>query len=152
MRTYLLLGITKEQQDDYSAALSYYKKGLKFYAQVKNQDSRTAYFLHNNAGYCLNILDKHSEAEKLCRKALEINPSLPNAYKNLGISLEEQKRYKEAAEAYIKGTKVFPWDNRSLLNLYKLLDSKPKIFEKEKLLMQEYNACVDLVSAQTEGG
>ena len=88
MKTYLLLGITKEQQEDYSAALSYYKKGLKLYAQIKNQDSRTAYFLHNNAGYCLNVQGKHSEAEKLCRKALEINPSLPNAFKNLGISLE----------------------------------------------------------------
>ena len=129
MTAYRALGIASEQQGNYTAASAYYDKGLKAYERSKRPDTSNAYFLHNNAGYCLNKLGKHKEAEKLCRKALAIDPSRPNAYKNLGLSLEGQRHYKAAAESYLTGTKVFPGDNRSLIHLHRLLSEKPEIFE-----------------------
>src|ERR1043166_5974962 len=68
-RCYHWLGECAEQHQDYDSALEYYAKGRGLNAT----DKAETYYLHNNAGYCLNIKGQHKEAESMCRKAIEID-------------------------------------------------------------------------------
>ena len=52
---------------------------------------------------------------------------MSNAYKNLGISLEGQLRFKEAAVEYDRAIRVNPRDWRPLKHLETLLDSQPEL-------------------------
>jgi len=52
---------------------------------------------------------------------------MSNAYKNLGISLEGQLRFNEAAEAYDRAIRVDPRDCRPLKHLETLLDFQPEL-------------------------
>jgi len=94
---YLILGQLAEKDRQYTAALDQYARGL----ELKPSDQRTLYFLYNNMGYCLNLLERYQEGERYCRSAIEIDAWLANAYKNLGVSLAGQKNMTEAFCAHI---------------------------------------------------
>ena len=85
-RCVLALGQTMEQKGDYAAAAGYYKVALA----LEPMHTRTWYFVNNNLGFSLNVMERFSEAEDYCRKAMATDPNRPNAYKNLGISLAGQ--------------------------------------------------------------
>jgi tetratricopeptide (TPR) repeat protein len=123
---WLSLGQIKERANDYAAAEQYYRRGVK----LNTNHGKYSYFLLNNIGYCLNMLGKYSEAEVFLRKAIDFDPERANGYKNLGISMERQEKYKEAAELYLKGNSANPSDERCK-NLYTNLQLKhPDISKK----------------------
>ena len=92
------LGQLLEQQDRYAEAEAMYARGLA----LPTAPAEVAYFLHNNRGYCLNILRRHVEAEAQCRAAIAIDPTRHNAHKNLGLALAGQGRYGEAARCLLE--------------------------------------------------
>jgi tetratricopeptide (TPR) repeat protein len=130
---YLNLGCLHERLNDYKSALNYYLEGLKLIPSIENASSsylrqdlpkeyiKTKYFLNNNAGFCLNTLKRFEEGEAYCRMAIKIQLNRHNAHKNLGISLEGQGRYTEAAKSYINSTITYHYDMRAFMHLNDML-------------------------------
>ena len=122
-RCYLALGQLAELRRKYEVALDFYEKGLG----LQTTEQLTGYFVVNNGAYCLNLLGRHQEAEARCRKAIEIDPSRHNAWKNLGISLEAQGDSMGAASAYVEATKIAPGDPRAFVLLQRLIEATPDL-------------------------
>jgi tetratricopeptide (TPR) repeat protein len=119
----LTLGQTMEQTGQYSAAVGYYKQALA----LEPMHTWTWYFVNNNLGFSLNVMDRFAEAEPYCRKAIETDPNRPNAYKNLGLSLAGQGQYREAAQCYVAATQVNAADPRAFHLLLDLLKNHPEL-------------------------
>jgi len=119
----LAMGQTMEQVQDYEAAIRYYREALS----LEPVRTPTWYFINNNLGYSLNTQGRFDEGETYCRKAIEIDPSRPNAHKNLGIAFQGQGRFHEAARCFITATRVNASDRRSLVLLTKLLADHPEL-------------------------
>lgn len=115
-----------EQRRDYKNAAICYAEALK----LNPTEQYCAYFGHNNLGYSLNQLDRFSEAEPYCRRAIEIWPERYNAHKNLGVSLQGQERLIEAAESFLKAAELVPSETRALGHLRVLLGQHPEIGEQ----------------------
>jgi tetratricopeptide (TPR) repeat protein len=116
-RIHLAAGLIFERAGDYRSATECYKEAFA----LPREKDRTWYFLHNNLGYCLNQLGRHDEAERLCRDAIEIDPDSYNAYKNLGVALQGQGKFPEAAVLFLRAALIYPPDPRSLGHLEDLL-------------------------------
>ena len=117
----LYMGSLMEKKEDFKAAVRHYRKALR----LKPTNTPVLYFSNNNLGFSLNKLGKYKEGEKYCIAAIKTDDSMSNAYKNLGIALEGQLRFKEAAETYVKALRVNIGDCRPLKHLETLLDSQP---------------------------
>jgi len=116
--SYLLaMGSLMEQIKNYEAAIVFYSQALS----LEPTNSMTWYFINNNLGYCLNYFNKYIEAEPYCRAAIKIDPRKQNAYKNLGISMEGQGKYTEAAMFYIKAVEANARDPRAFMLLQELV-------------------------------
>ncbi|MBW6521840.1 MAG: tetratricopeptide repeat protein [Desulfoarculaceae bacterium] len=124
---YLKLGQVQEAADDYLGALRSYEEAFT----LDSGRNDTSYFLHNNRGFCLNQLGRYDEAETYCRKAIEINGDRYNAYKNLGVALQGQGRYAEAAECFLRAAFIFPPDYRSIEHLEELFANHREEVERE---------------------
>ena len=120
---YLGLGCLMEQIENFEAAIKNYSEAMT----LEPADNATWYFIHNNLGYCLNQLGRFAEAEPYCRSAIEIEPRRCNAYKNLGISLEGQGDYADAANCYIKAVHENASDPRALKHLEELAEKHPAV-------------------------
>lgn len=122
-RYYLVLGQFMEQIRDYESALTYYSR-----AHTREpKDKTTWYLINNNLGYCLNHFGRFTEAEPYCRSSIEIDPNRSNAYKNLGIALEGQGQYAEAAKCYHAAVRANAADPRALRHLERVLAGYPEI-------------------------
>jgi tetratricopeptide (TPR) repeat protein len=144
----LLAGTEFEKLDRYAEAAEQYREGLAF----EPGDPFCAYFLHNNYGYCLNRLGRHEEAEWYCRAAIQLDPTRPNAFKNLGISYAERGEYERATDAWIAGTYTYPEDTRSLVLLENMLDHRPELRSEISGLgaaLEECRYAVRLVGARS---
>jgi tetratricopeptide (TPR) repeat protein len=144
----LLAGTDLEKVNRHAEAAEQYREGLAF----EPGDPFCAYFLHNNYGYCLNILGRHAEAEWYCRAAIDLDPSRPNGFKNLGISYAERGEYERATDAWIAATYTYPEDPRSLGLLEDLLDERPDLERKIRGLgaaLEECRLAVRLVGARS---
>lgn len=119
----LQLGQIAEMVGDYELAASHYRRGLEAGPIL----TQARYFLRNNLGYSLNRLRRYVEAESLLREAIEIDPELPNAYKNLGLCMWGLKRPTEAALCFINATRVNAADARALRHLEKLYELRPEV-------------------------
>ena len=119
VKAYCLLSIgqLQEQQENYAAAIDWYRKAFRLHPAADG----TWYLLHNNLGYCLNRFGLHVEAEGLCRRAIAIDPARHNAHQNLGIALEGQGCFVEAAWEYLAAAKLCPEDRRALWLLQRLI-------------------------------
>jgi len=107
-----------------------YKNGVIFYSAcvaVSFEDKQNKYFSLNNLGFCLNFVRRFDEAEKVLRQAIAFDPERYNALKNLGVSLEWQGQYEEAAECYLKAYNVSGGEPRSHLHLKRILDRYPTL-------------------------
>lgn len=113
----LSMGQTSERMNDFELAIRFYRQALS----LEPTDSFVWYYINNNLGYSLNQLGRFSEGEAYCRRAISIDSQRPNGYKNLGIALQGQGRFHDAAEAYVAATQVDASDARSLELLKKLL-------------------------------
>jgi len=126
----LRLGQLLEQQDRYAEAEAMYARGL----EIQSAPIEVAYFLHNNRGYCLNILGRHAEAETHTRAAIAIDPARHNAHKNLGLALVGLGRFLEAAHCLLEADRRCPEDARARRHLAELLVENPEILEADSTL------------------
>lgn len=140
---YLTLGQFMEQVREYRAALAFYAQA---YA-LEPVEPNTAYYVHNNLGYCLNRLERYEEAESYLRAAIEIDPKRQNAYKNLGVSLEKQGRCAEAAQCYIQGIEADASDARALWHLEELVSDHPEVAQAIPDLFLQLERCRAAVQA-----
>lgn len=60
---------------------------------------------------------EYAEAETLSRRALDLNSELPGVWNNLGVSLMEQERYMDAAQALKRAADLAPADPTPCENL-----------------------------------
>lgn len=123
---YLKMGQLMEQMEDYEAAITYYSQAFG----LEPTDTETWYYINNNLGYCLNHFGRYAEAERYCQTAIQVIPQRHNAYKNLGVSLEGQGQYTQAARCYIAAFQANAGDPRSLRHLEKLLFVHPEVAEE----------------------
>jgi tetratricopeptide (TPR) repeat protein len=114
---FLKMGQFMEQIQDYSSAVTYYRQAFS----LEPVNNELWYFINNNLGYCLNYFGRYQEGEHYCQAAIKIDPQKHNAYKNLGISLEGQGQYSEAAKLYIAAVRANAVDDRALRHLENLL-------------------------------
>jgi tetratricopeptide (TPR) repeat protein len=114
---FLKMGQFMEQIQDYSSAITYYRQAFS----LEPVNSEVWYYINNNLGYCLNYFGKYQEGERYCQAAIKIDPQKHNAYKNLGISLEGQGQYSEAAKLYVAAIRTNAVDDRALGHLENLL-------------------------------
>jgi tetratricopeptide (TPR) repeat protein len=143
----LNMGKAMEQLSNYQAALDAYSRAF----ELPQEQNENWYFLHNNLGYCLNQVGQCQEAEKHCRAAIEILPDRHNAYKNLGIALQGQGLYAEAAENLIHATRLFPADPRALAHLGDLIAGHREILEQIPDLLTQLCECDEAVQQATKG-
>jgi len=116
----LSLGRVLEGQDNLAAA-------AECYSWIMGQaefPGETWYFLHNNLGYCLASISRYSDAEPHCRAAIAIDPGRYNAWKNLGLSLQGQGRFKEAAWCFYRAALLCPEDGRAREHLLELVEAQ----------------------------
>jgi tetratricopeptide (TPR) repeat protein len=59
-----------------------------------------------------------------------MNPERYNAWKNLGVTLEHQGKYEEAAERYQKAAICSRGERRSIRHFFRLLKRQPVLREK----------------------
>jgi tetratricopeptide (TPR) repeat protein len=137
-RLMLACGLGLETPHFYSQAAAVYRELIR----LEPVEHKVWYYAHNNLGYCLNQLREFAGAEIYCRTALRIDAELPNAHKNLGLSLQGQGRLTEAARAFIAGTLAYPGDKRSLTHLRSLVHEHPEIRDDIPTLDADIRRCV----------
>jgi len=118
---HLALGQIATDEQRFETALNHFLLALK----LSPTRAKVSYVLHNNAGYCLNQLARHREAEQHCRLALGIDSVRPSAYRNLGISLQGQKDPKSAAWAFVESVKADSSDTKAHHLLSNLVQKHP---------------------------
>lgn len=134
----LALGQTMEECNDFPAAITFYREALA----MEPMNNRTWYFINNNLGYSYNQVGQFDEGEKCCRAAIQIDPSRPNGYKNLGIALAAQGKFREAAMNYITATFHHGGDTRSFKLLQELIRENPELaFD----FQNQYDRCEKIV-------
>ena len=143
---YLALGQLMEQMGNFEDAIVFYSQAFS----LEPENTATWYLINNNLGYCLNITNRHAEAESYCRHAIQIDPSRQNAYKNLGISLAGQGDYPQAARNYIKATRANAADSRALDLLEQLYFEHPEMKIEIPDIEEEIQKCRQAVMAVLE--
>ena len=91
------------------------------------KDTKTGYFLFNNAAHCLNALELYSEGESYCRRAIDIDPTRPEAYRNLAVSRRGQGNLTGSALCLVEAIKINPSDNSAVQLLKQLLTDHPTL-------------------------
>lgn len=138
---FLKMGQLMEQIHNYEAAITFYSQAFS----LEPVNSEAWYFINNNLGYCLNHFGRHKEAEPYCRAAIKIEPRRQNAYKNLGISLEGQGQYTEAAKAYVKAVQANAADPRALTHLEELVAKHNEILSSIPDIQAQIEKCKEAV-------
>jgi Flp pilus assembly protein TadD len=95
--------------------------------KLNPEKRRIIYVLHNNAGYCLNVLGRYTEAEHHCRLAIEVDSTRASGYRNLGVSFQGQGNLIAAAWALAEAVKADLSDDRARVALEKLVAKNPVI-------------------------
>jgi protein O-GlcNAc transferase len=88
------MGVIHFQNNNYDAAIKYFKKALKY-----KQDFVDA---HYNLANALKITGDIDEAVAHYEKAIQINPNYVNAYNNLGTIYQDKKKLDEAFSYFQK--------------------------------------------------
>jgi tetratricopeptide (TPR) repeat protein len=145
---YLSMGQLMQQTRDHKSAFVAYMKGF----MLEPSRPATWYLLHNNLASCLNHFEQYAEAEWYCREAVKIRASRHDAYRTLGISLEGQGRYPEAADAYIKAIRKDASDPVSLRLLETLLEEHPEVIMDRKDIQEQLKKCRIAVRIGTKLG
>jgi tetratricopeptide (TPR) repeat protein len=120
---YLALGQIETDEQKFEKALVHFVAALK----LNPEKRRIIYVLHNNAGYCLNVLGRYTEAEHHCRLAIEVDSTRASGYRNLGVSFQGQGNLIAAAWALAEAVKADLSDGRARVALEKLVAKNPVI-------------------------
>lgn len=141
-RLYLMGGGVCESMEKYDDASRWYKEGI-----LREPDDRfVEYFLHNNLGFCMNKCGHYAQAEVQCRKAIDIDPERYNAYKNLGLALENQSDFKTAANMYITAVQKCPEDARACGHLEAMIHKHRELLDEMPELVDLVLECQELVA------
>ena len=117
------LGGSCEGRGDFKKAARYYARGIP----LEPEDLLVSYLLNNNLGFCLIQAGCYQRGAVYCEAAIRICPARHNAHKNLGLALEGQGQYVEAARCYMKATELGPRDRRALRHLRELVQEHPEV-------------------------
>ncbi len=142
----LTMGQAMEQVGDYLTAVRYYKEALA----LEPSHTFTWYFINNNLGFSMNTLGQFAEGEIYCRRAIEIDPSRPNAHKNLGIALDGQAQYVDAARCYITATQANAADGRAFRLLRDLVNQHPELEFEFQSAVECCQKAVEVASKKVE--
>lgn len=142
---WLALGQTMEQVDNFNAAIEYYKHAFS----MEPTQSDTWYFINNNPGYSLLQVGRFEAAEPYSRAAIEIDPAKYNAHKNLGLSLQGQAKYADAAISYLQSIRANSADPRALNHLEALLAEQPAVLSEVPELRDLLNKSREAVTIAT---
>jgi len=142
---WLSLGQLLEQTQDFEGAIVCYKQGFR----LKPKKSEVWYLINNNLGYSMVQLGLFEKAEPYCRAAIEIDPKRYNAYKNLGLSLQGQKKYSEAVSLYLESIKADPTDPRAFKHLEALVNEHPDLVTRIPHLKEELEESREAVKLAT---
>jgi tetratricopeptide (TPR) repeat protein len=136
-----------ERIRDYQGAARFYRQALIMEPCRNN----VWYYIHNNLGYSLIQFQDYDGAIPYLRRAIEIDPELPNAYKNLGLAFEAKGDFTEAAELFVAATQANASDSRSLAHLETLILAHPELEVDLPDLPARLEACRNAVNiAQAE--
>ena len=138
---YFHLGQAMEHVQDWESAIRWYTQAK----ELKPRNRFYRYLIHNNIGYSLNQQHKYSEAELILRIAITIDPTRANAFKNLGLCFEGQKKSGEAARMYIAAVHADAADPRALRHLTELAERHPEIVEEVPNIWHEISKCREAV-------
>lgn len=142
---WLALGQLMERIQDFEGAVDCYKQA---YA-MEPIASRTWYFINNNLGYSLIQIGRYEDAERYCRAAIEIDHARFNGHKNLGISLEGQGQYAQAAQCFIDSVKANSADPRAKDLLEKLVRAHPEVSDEMPNINELLDKCREAVRIGT---
>ena len=81
---------------------------------------------YNNIGNALRQIGNFDEAVRNFNKAIEINPNFADAYNNLALTLQKQKKYDQAIGEYVD-VALYPfkeWQAKALYELAVVLERK----------------------------
>ncbi len=119
----LALGQIATDEQNMDIAISHFRAAL----ELQPESQKIEYILHNNLGYCFNMVGRYNDGERHCRTALDLNWSRPSAYRNLGISFHGQGKLASAAWALLEAMKMDCSDDRARTLLKKLASDNPSL-------------------------
>jgi tetratricopeptide (TPR) repeat protein len=128
----LALGQIATDEQNMDGAIAHFTAAI----ELQPASKKIEYILHNNLGYCLNMIGRYDEGELHCRKALDLNWTRPSAYRNLGISFHGQGKLASAAWALQEAIKMDGSDDRARMLLKKLLSDHPSLILQSPWLME----------------
>ena len=140
---FVRLGCIGEQMSDYAMAESFYRDSLRIGARGFMRE----YWAYNNLGYCLNQLGRPAEAQPYLNRAITLDPTRSNAFKNLGLCYQGLERFPDAVEMFIEATRANATDDRSLVHLDALIESYPALYEQVPELDVKVKMCRDAVDS-----
>lgn len=98
LRLLFLAGKMSERLYRFDAAIGYYCQSLACVIRPEELHST----IWSNLGFCWLYKRAFKTAEQCCRHAIMLDPRSWEAWKNLGVSLENQRLIQEAFIAYFK--------------------------------------------------
>ena len=78
--------------------------------------------------------DRHEKAVALFRQAIRSDPEYPDSYLQLGFSLQQLQRYREAMEAYESGLKLAPSHHHAAEAYYNMSAASDELGDGEKAI------------------
>ena len=120
---HLALGQIATDEKRFAAALEHFNEALA----LRPEKSKVKYVLHNNIAFCLNQLNRHVEAEKYCRAAIDLDWTRASAFRNLGISLKGQGNLIGAAWVLVEAINADPSDARARQIVEQVVKGDPSL-------------------------
>jgi tetratricopeptide (TPR) repeat protein len=115
--------------------------------------NHTWHILYNNLGECHNHFERYDLAESVLLEAINIIPENHIPYKNLGIALEGQGLFVEAAESFFQAIEKYsadPTSHELLKNLIKvsprIVYRLPNFYDRMKLCERNINLTQNMAS------
>ena len=158
----LWMGLIKEQQKDWHAAIKYIENSMKlnptvfgyirlslYYTQLQKPGivikklltalkiSPDNYELHLMLGLAYMDMKKYAQAEKYLLQTIKLNPDYDETYYYIGTMYDTQKKY-DKSEIYFKKLLELDPKNATALNYlgYLMADRNINLDEAEKLIKQ----------------
>jgi tetratricopeptide (TPR) repeat protein len=154
-RAYGSIGVVFSEQSNYSKALTFYRKAIKLYEDVKNNENTGR--LYNNIGIVYLSQAKEDKALVYFLKCLNIqeklkDPTIGITITNIGNIYNHKKKYKTAFFYYQKALRLFkkfpnPRGLGELYNnlglYYKYVGNPNKSYESFQLAAKNFTAIGD---------
>jgi hypothetical protein len=112
-----------EKSKDYRTAIAFYRAFLS--CNPVDTDHRCMAL--TGLSFCHNYLREFALAEAAARKAISLQPERYDAWKYLGVSMEHQCQFEQAAECYLKAIRYSGNDYRTVLHFKRLVAEYPSL-------------------------